>query len=444
MARLQNVMARARTLARVWIPKLLKALLALSLLLLGAISFVALVVLKRQGDLPPLGPQAGGLLALGIFAAVLVALWWVPRRQARAAASEMTAGERAILEDTFRRTFAGIVGGTVLLMLLGGALRTAAVVQVNALSERFARATAQLGSDHLVERLAGVHTLEAIAGAERDLRRPVYETLLAFVHERARNETGADSLLPAPDLVAAVTVLSRRESDDGAVPLRPDFSGANLRGARLDGAQWDFAQLRGTHLEGASLRGARIAGKFGADRRGIHLDSADLSLAHLDGARLTEGAVLMHANLKGTDLDGANLQGADLRAARLDSAGLAGAQLNAARLDSASLRGADLQGATLTGAAVAGTDFAGALMQHANLTGADLRSARNLTVKQLAGARIDDTTLLLAGMARPAAPPPSRLPHMLQRTGPPGPARPHPGRPVTGEVLDAQSRRLAR
>ena len=408
MQRLKAVMTRAGTLAKVWIPRLLRALLALSLLFLGAFSLVVLAVLKRQGDLPPMGPQLGGLLALVIFATVLVGFWWVPRRQARAVGGEMAAAERAALEDRFRRTLAGIAGGIVLLVLLMGALRTAAMMQVNALSERFARATAQLGSDRVVERLAGVHTLEAIGNAEDQLRRPGYETLLAFVRERVRAEPGADSLPPSADVVAAVTVLSRRASDGATVPLSPDFSGANLRGARLDGAQLDYSQLRGTHLEGASLRGARVAGKFGADLRGIHLDSADLSRAHLDGGRLTDGATLVHANLTGTDLDGAHLLGADLRAARLDSAGLAGAQLNGARLDSASLRWADLQGATLTGAALAGADLAGAVLQHANLIGTDLRAVRNLTAQQVAGARVDDTTLLPPGMPRPPVTPPRR------------------------------------
>jgi uncharacterized protein YjbI with pentapeptide repeats len=289
--------------------------------------------------------------------------------------------------------------------MLGGALRTSALMQTNALSERFARATAQLSSEQMVARVAGVHSLAAIAAVSDELRRPVYETLLAFVHERAVSDSGRASIAPAADVNAAVTAISRRATDGGDLPLRPDFSGANLRGLMAPNAWWNFARLRGTHLEGSDLQGARIAGTKGADMRGIRLDSANLARAHLDGARLDSGAVLYHANLRGADLDGASMRGADLRHVRLDSAEIQGAGLQNARLDSASLRAALLNGATLTGASLIGTDFAGAVLRNANLTGTDLSATKNLTAGQLVGTRMDETTKLPPGLARPTPTP---------------------------------------
>ena len=401
MGRVQTALTHILNFARVWAPRLLRALIILATLFIGLLALVAFVVLKRQGDLPRLGPAVGGLVAFGLFVLLLLSLWWVPRRQARAVHGDAASPDRAALEDRLRRTLAGVVFGVVLILLLGNALRMATALQANATSAQLLRATDALGRAELTARVAGVHALGALAEASDAARRPVYETLLAFVRQRAPDSATSDSASVNADVAAAVKIISRRASDGDSDPLHPDFSGANLRGASLAGAQWDFATLVGTHLEGADLRGSHIAGKRGSDMRGVHLDSADLSSAHLDGARLTEGAVLAHANMRRTDLDGATMRDADLRHARLDSAGLAGATLNGARLDSASLKGADLAGATLTGAVLIATDFSGAVLENAHLKGTDLSRARGLTAQQLARAWMDETTILPPGIPRP-------------------------------------------
>jgi uncharacterized protein YjbI with pentapeptide repeats len=402
MGRVKAVLTSVWHVTRVWMPRLIRALLILSVLLVGFMALVAIIVLKRQGDLPAVGPAMRGVLGVGLFALVLAALWWVPRRQARATHGDAAPHDRAGLEDRFRRTFAAIVGGIVLFLLLGNALRIGAAVQANATSERLLRAADALGSERVMTRVAGVHALATLAETLEPARQPAYATLLAFVRAHASGSVAGDSAAAAPDVAAAVAVISRRKSDGDGPPLRPDFSGANLRGAALAGAWWDFATLRGTHLERADLRGARIAGKGGADLRGIRLDSADLREAHLDGALLTDGAVLAHADLRRADLDGATLRDADLRGAQLDSAGLAGASLQGARLDRASLKGADLRGATLSGAVLAGADFLGAVLTNAHLKGTDFTAALNLTTAQLADADLDETTLLPPGVARPS------------------------------------------
>jgi uncharacterized protein YjbI with pentapeptide repeats len=291
--------------------------------------------------------------------------------------------------------------GVVVLLMLGRVVRAGGELQANARSERFVRAVSQLASEQLVARVAGVHTLEAIAEEAADLRRPVYEVLSVFVRARAAADSAQGHAEPTPDVLAAVQAVSRRTADGGAVPLRPDFSGANLRGLVAPNAWWNFATLRGTLLQGADLRGARIAGTKGADLRGVRLDSANVSGAHLDGAKLDSTSVLYRANLARADLDGASLRGVDLRRARLDSAEVQGASLQRARLDSASLRWTILDGATLTGASLVDTDVDGASLRNANLKGTDLSSVRNLTAAQLVDARIDESTRLPVGVPRP-------------------------------------------
>lgn len=402
MGRLLTAGRATLQFARRWVPRIIRWLLVFSVLTVGTIAAIGILILRRQGDIPPLGPQVGALAAMTAVALLAVALWLVPRRQVRAFGAEMSAAERATAEDRFRRTLAGILGGTILLLMLGGGLRTAALTQTSALSERLARATTQLASAQVVARVAGVHTLEGIAVTSEELRRPAYEVLLAFVRQRATADSARDPLDPAPDVLAAVAAVSRRADDGGSVPLRPDFSGANLRGLVAPDAWWNFARLRGTHLEGADLPGARIAGKEGSDLRGVRLDSANLMRAHLDGARLDSTSVLYHANLRRADLDGASLRGADLRRSRLDSAEIQGASLQQARLDSASLKWAVLDGATLTGASLIDADLDGASLRKTRLFGTDLRAVRNLRAQQLVGALLDSTTMLPPGVARPA------------------------------------------
>ncbi len=395
--------ARSATGALVWrwTRRIVVALLVASLLALGVMSLVGFVILRRQGDIPPMGGElrAIGTLAAGVV--LLAALWWIPRRQALSVPGEISPRDRAELANSFRRTLGGIMVGAACLVLVARALHIAGAQEANARRAQFAQAAVQLSSDQLLSRVAGVHLLEDLAHPSKSLHRPVYETLALFVRERTAALDVRDTLPPAPDVRAAALAVLRRAPDDGAAALRPDFSGANLRGIVAPGAQLDFSRLGGVQLQQADLRGARIAGKFGVELDGAHLDSANLTGAQLDGARLSGGATLVGTVLDRADLDGATLEGADLRFARLDGAELQGTTLTGARLDSASFRGANLFGATLREASLAGTDFAGAVLRNANLAGTDLSAARNLTSAQLEAARMDSTTRLPAGLVRP-------------------------------------------
>src|ERR1700712_5616352 len=79
---------------------------------------------------------------------------------------------------------------------------------------------------------------------------------------------------------------------------------------------------------------------------------------------------------------------------------LHGAFVRRTDLSGASLRGANMSGADATNAIFRETDFAGARLDGSILRGADLSGARNLTAEQLAGAIIDDLTVLPAYIDR--------------------------------------------
>jgi len=76
-----------------------------------------------------------------------------------------------------------IVGGTALLAGLVFTNRTLGLNQQGQITDRFTKATDQLGSDKLDIRLGGIYSMERIARDSRNDQRPVMEVLTAFVRE---------------------------------------------------------------------------------------------------------------------------------------------------------------------------------------------------------------------------------------------------------------------
>lgn len=228
------------------------------------------------------------------------------------------------------------------------------------ITETFARATEQLGSEKVEVRVGGIHALARIAREMPPDHWPIMETLTAFVREKAA------VLYPNE---AAVKALKEKEQETGRAPS--DVQAAlTAIGHRCRGhdPERQTVQLGGTNLSRANLENA-------------HLERANLS-----------GAFLMKALMAGTHLDGAYLSGA-----HLDDAILQFAQLTRA-----SLEGAHLDGANLQGAALDTVNFQGATLSNACLVDADLRGAVGLTQEQLDEAYGDPaTTKLPEGMTIP-------------------------------------------
>jgi uncharacterized protein YjbI with pentapeptide repeats len=277
------------------------------------------------------------------------------------------------------------------------------------LTERYTRAVDQLGSASLDVRLGGIYALERLARDSPPDQPTIVEVLSAFarVHstdpalrptptptpQAARAGTGGDPeraatqagpVRPAADVHAAVTVLAR-------LPVRKGVQRANLTGADLTGP----ASLSRLHVpRDGSLTHTDLTD---ADLTGAVLDGADLTGAVLIGADLSD-ARLGEADLTRADLGGANLTDARLVRADLTSARLGEANLTDARLDGANLTSAWLGGANLTRA-----DLADADLTDVWLVGANLTDAQGLTRAQLETAQGDASTVLPAGLDRPAS-----------------------------------------
>lgn len=184
------------------------------------------------------------------------------------------------------------------------------------ITETFAKAIEQLGSENLATRLGGIYTLERLASESEREHWPVMETLTAYVREPPRHSHKLyEGALPATDVQAALTVLGRRkeerrkqERDDQRLNLSEtylqgaDLSNAHLEGGNLRRARLQNANLGGAHLQGANLQGARFedANLQGARLGGAHLEAAlDLTQEQINSADGDETTVLPeYLNLK--------------------------------------------------------------------------------------------------------------------------------------------------
>jgi uncharacterized protein YjbI with pentapeptide repeats len=268
------------------------------------------------------------------------------------------------------------------------AQRAVQLTEQGQVTERYARAIEQLGSEKLDVRIGGIYALERIARDSARDHPTVMEVLAAFVREHSREPwplpahgTALTGRSTRPDVQAAMTVIGRRttEYDGGQIDLR----GANLSGADLGGAQLDGANLRWTNLTRAFANQAKLAG---AQFRSAELPEVDFSGAKLCGAGFTD-AKLPDAFMPGADLTGAHFQRADLTRANLTIAVLAGAYLRGVNLTSANLVQTDL----------AGADLVDAMMREANLTDASLGGA-DLTRADLSTARLANTNFTEANL----------------------------------------------
>ena len=263
------------------------------------------------------------------------------------------------------------------------AQRTVQLTEQGQVTERYARAIEQLGSEKLDVRIGGIYALERIARDSARDHPTVMEVLAAFVREHSREPwplpthgTALPGRSTRPNVQAAMTVIGRRttEYDGGQIDLR----GANLSGAQLDGANLRWTNLTRVFANQAKLDGAQF--------RSAELPEVDFSGAKLCGAGFTD-AKLPDAFMPGADLTGAHFQKADLTRANLMVAVLAGAYLRGANLTSANLIQTDLSGA----------DLAEAMMREANLTDAILAGA-DLTKADLSTARLANTNFTEANL----------------------------------------------
>jgi uncharacterized protein YjbI with pentapeptide repeats len=322
-------------------------------------------------------------------------------------------------------------------------------VKEQQLTDRFAKAIDQLGSDKLDVRLGALHSLGRLAINSPVDREAVAALLEQYISTRspwhpaedgesitsdvddvylftdillnsAATATPARKLLlrfRAPDIQLALGILGRRFDLNDAeeiyfqlqqVDLRyaiirdghfseSSFIGSHLEGCLADGTHFERATLIGTILTKGYLAGAHMedANLLGARLEYTVLENADLARSNCRGASMAK-ACLRHANFCEADFSG--IPKAFIEELKKDPAFLelvrtiemgknyGGADLSDTDLSESSLDRANLSGADLSGAKLVGASLRDADLTSANLSGADFSGA-NLTGAKLENVR---------------------------------------------------------
>jgi hypothetical protein len=240
------------------------------------------------------GAITGVVLALA-FAWVLVvpAADWLARHDVGPAHGALLQTARDAARGRILTLAAGLfAAGALVFTALNFVLarRTFELAERGQVTDRYARAVDQLGSEKLDVRVGGIYALERIARDSAADRATIGEVLTAFIRGHAPwppslpgqyVATAPISQVPklqtrAPDVQASLWVLGRGGfadalGDDQWLDLTAvDLRRADLRDARLGAADLRFAALQraflggsyleGAHLEGSDLEGARLVG----------------------------------------------------------------------------------------------------------------------------------------------------------------------------------------
>ena len=313
------------------------------------------------------------LVLLGIVAVVLI-VWWIPKRRVRSLVATDPA-RRVEIENELRKTSIQGAGGAALLCGLvftwlqfnvarqeaaqGQAARTEelALARRSTIADRFSRAVDQLADQRLTVQLGGVYSLQELAWEDQEYRLVVTSVLSSYIrsalgrpasreepvrvrvdHSAEESRVAMEALLvvsglnpwKVPERLPYIEVVEAHSIDMGPRAIarsRLYFANIDLSGQNIAGLD-----LRGAVLEGANLREANM---IGDDLTGAMLLEADLSWA------IAKKAVFRGADLRNVTFENADLGDADLSSALI---GYRGYYFG---LDSANLRGANLGGLNL-------------------------------------------------------------------------------------------------
>jgi hypothetical protein len=202
--------------------------------------------------------------------------------------------------------------------------RTFELAEQGQVTDRYTKATEQLGSDKIDVRIGGIYALERVAQDSPRDQQTVMEVLSAFIREHSRKQWPDDpreGRWTRPDVQAALTVVGRRNVRRDIWPIdlfavhliQTNLNGADLSGAYLSHANLDHTGLRRANLSGVRLNKATI--------QGGHLGGANLRGANLVDATLT-GGNFTDADFTDATLTGATFTKANLTRARWPSSAL--------------------------------------------------------------------------------------------------------------------------
>jgi hypothetical protein len=274
------------------------------------------------------------LLVLTIGSILVAVVIFLPRRQVRKL--EESQKYRFDAENEARRTVVQAVGGA---LLLGGvyftyrnlavAERTLSLNREGQYADRLAKAIDLLSSDRMDSRVGAVYVLEALANESETHHGPVIEILRNFIHERVPagktpnsvEEKGVSKMLDSPpDVIAAITVIARRNRSDLEKHL--DFISVRLAlgGLDLSGAHFGKTFVSGTQIVNVFLKDANLEE---ATFMGSDLFSLNLTQAHARKSRWL-GCTISSLWANGVRPAWSGVPGIGLRLVRISASELGG------------------------------------------------------------------------------------------------------------------------
>ncbi|MGJ5633003.1 pentapeptide repeat-containing protein [Nostoc sp. CALU 1950] len=284
------------------------------------------------------------------------------------------------LQNTFNSSVFQLVSGLLFLVTAYTAWLNLVASEKKQITERFAKAVDQLGSNELGVRVGGIFALEQIARSSPEEHWTVIEVLTSYIRDQSLkgksvfkpepevddNQSGEStyqsilkkirteqSISVTTDIQAALTVICRRNNKQDPRDIVIDLSFCDIRGADLKKAKLSNADLRGAKISGVNLENANLSS--------ANLQGANFTRSVLKGARLNKSK-LNNALLNESYLEKTDLQDSDLTSANLKYASLKYAKLNRAKLKLAVLVKAELQGANLSQAELKHTNLRDAII----------------------------------------------------------------------------------
>jgi hypothetical protein len=255
------------------------------------------------------------ILILGAAVVGFLALWLIPKVQVSGIDGD-AAAVKFDKENEARKTIAQILGGAVLLIGLYFTWQQVTISQEGQITERFTRATDQIGSNTLEVRVGGIYAFQRIAVESEEDYGSIVQILTAFVRENAPREEQNEKDLEGPQregeqigfseppvfseppadikaaLLSLVTISQQYRSSN---PPQVDLKGTNLEGGSLSGGEFERAVLMDTNLAGASFVDANLSNAYfhdanlqGAQFLGTNLHGATFLKAELSKARFCE------------------------------------------------------------------------------------------------------------------------------------------------------------
>jgi hypothetical protein len=290
------------------------------------------------------------ITAVGFVLVVLGPIsWWLATDNVR----NLRGKDQADAVNAVRQTVLLALAGAATLSGAAFTARSFVLARRGQVTDRFHKATAQLGAATTDERLGGIYALEQIWKESPRDHAAILELLCSYVRARSNVQLlpdDSEALIPpwedpaqavyppesvrlAVDVQAVMTVIARRPNR--WEPHLPMLISASLPRVSIREHEFDHRpRLSWVYFTGADMRMADLRG---ADLTRAMMNYADLRGAFLADAHL-QGTHLYRADLRHASFAGASLVGADIGGAHLgDADGLDAGQLAAALIDSATI-----------------------------------------------------------------------------------------------------------